>query len=585
MNADRWKQVEQLYHAAAAERPEDRDRFLNQTCAGDEDLRREVQSLLGYETDTAMILDRPALELAARAIAVDRRARMIGRTLGHYRIESWLGAGGMGEVYRAIDTRGDRAVAVKVLSEHLSTHPEALSRFETEAKAAAALSHSNILAIHDFGEEEGVAYAVTELLTGETMRARLSQSPLDLRQALDIAIAIAAGLAAAHDKGITHRDLKPENIFLTENGGVKILDFGLAQIGPLYPGDETEGPSSVSPTSESGRLIGTVAYMSPEQAEGVKVDPRSDVFSFGSMLYEMVVGERAFQGKTKAETLAAIRHEEAPAGGKLSGTGLQAVVARCLRKDPAGRFPSASDLLQELKRLRQLPARPALRKILWVGAMAVVLALASWALLLQKWPGGVSSSGRRLASLAVLPLQDVSKDPAEEYFADGMTDVLIADLAQISSLRVISRTSVLQLKGTKKTLKEIARQLNVDGIIEGTVLRSGDRVRITAQLVDVSTDRHLWARTYDRKIGDVLALQSEVARAIAGEIQARITPQESGRLSRNRAVSPAALEAYLKGRFFWGEFTEESLTKSIESYKLATSIDPAYAAAYPGLSE
>src|ERR1019366_7178749 len=382
----------------------------------------------------------------------------------------------------------------KVLSEHLSTHPDAVARFEIEAKAAAALSHPNILAIHDFGDEQGIAYAVTELLHGETLRARLTRSPLELHEAVDIANAVADGLAAAHAKGITHRDLKPENIFLTEDGRIKILDFGLAQMGPLLAGEQTGLGSTTSAIAEAGMLIGTVSYMSPEQAEGRKVDPRSDVFSFGSVLYETLVGERAFQGKTKLETLDAIRHEEPQALGKLAGTGL-------------------------------LP-------FTWIP---------------QKWRGWLPGSGRRLTSLAVLPLNNLSNDPEEAYFADGMTDVLIADLAQISSLRVISRTSVMQLKGTKKSLAEIARQLNVDGVIEGSVMRSGDNVRITAELVDTSKDRHLWARTYDRKVGDVLTLQGEVARAIAGEIQARITPQESGRLSRNRTVSPAALEAYLKG--------------------------------------
>jgi serine/threonine protein kinase len=233
MNAERWSQVEQLYHSAREQEPGRRDRFLAQACAGDQELLQEVESLLSYETETAMLLDRPALEVAVRALAVDRRNGMIGRTLGHYRIESWLGAGGMGEVYRATDTRLDRAVAVKVLSEHLSTHPDALARFEIEAKAAAALSHPNILAIHDFGDEQGIAYAVAELLHGETLRARLTRSPLDSHNAVEIAIAVAEGLAAAHAKSITHRDLKPENIFLTEDGRIKILDFGLAQMGPL----------------------------------------------------------------------------------------------------------------------------------------------------------------------------------------------------------------------------------------------------------------------------------------------------------------------------------------------------------------
>ena len=585
MNAERWNQIERVYHSARDLPSGERERFLRESCEDDEDLRREVESLLAYETETALLLDRPALEVAARAVALDRQNEMIGRTLGHYRIESWLGAGGMGEVYCATDTRLDRPVAVKVLSEHLSTHPDALERFEIEAKAAAALSHPNILAIHDFGDEQGVAYAVTELLHGETLRARLNRSPLDVREALQIAIAVADGMAAAHAKGITHRDLKPENIFLTEDGRVKILDFGLAQMGPLLSGEQVE-PRSDAPASGGGStLVGTVSYMSPEQADGKKVDPRSDIFSFGCVLYEMLVGERAFQGATKLETLDAIRHAEPRELGKLSATGLQPIVVRCLSKAPAGRFPSGRALLLELKKPRAESVPLPRRKVLWAGSAALAAGLLGFTWIPQRWREWFPGSGRRLNSLAVLPLANLSKDPEEEYFADGMTDALIADLALISSLRVISRTSAMQLKGTKKSRAEIAHELNVDGVIEGSVLRSGGQVRITAELIDPATGNRLWARTYERKLGDVLTLQGEVARVIAGEIQAQITPREKGRLSRNRAVSSDALNAYLKGRFYWGQFTEESLAKSIEFYQQATRIDPAYAAAYAGLSE
>jgi serine/threonine-protein kinase len=586
MSPERWNQIEQLYHAALQLQPDERSRLLREACGGNEELRREVESLLNYETETAMVLDRPALEVAAKALALDHRNRMIGRTLGHYRIDSWLGAGGMGEVFRATDTRLDRPVAVKVLSEHLSTHPDALARFEIEAKAAAALSHPNILAIHDFGDEQGTAYAVAELLYGETLRERLNRSPLDLERAVEIATAVAEGLAAAHAKGITHRDLKPENIFLTEDGRIKILDFGLAQMGPLLsdaPGEEES--SAASAITERGMLIGTVSYMSPEQAQGGNVDPRSDVFSFGSVLYEMLVGERPFQGKSKGEILDAIRHQQPPALAGLTGTGLRPIVERCLCKAPEKRFASAQETLLELK--KPLPERLPLvrRKALWAVAIALAAGLMTITWLHQKWGGWLPNSGHRLTSLAVLPLSNLSNDPEQEYFADGMTDILIADLAQISSLRVISRTSVMQLKGTKKSLEEIARQLHVGGLIEGSVLRSGDHVRITAELIDISTDQHLWANTYDRKIDDVLALQGMVAREIAGEIQARITPQESERLSRSRTIPPAALEAYLKGRFYWDQFTEESLTKGIESYEAATKLEPSYVAAYAGLSE
>ena len=578
MNADRWRQIEQLYDSVRERDAGDRGRFLEQVCEGDEELRREVESLLSYETESAMLLDRPAIEIAARALAADRRSRMINRTLGHYKIESWLGAGGMGEVYCATDTRLDRAVAVKVLSEHLSEHPEALARFETEAKAAAALSHPRILAIHDFGEEDGIAYAVTELLKGETLRVRMTRSPLDEEESIQIAIAVAEGLAAAHSKGITHRDLKPENIFLTDDGRIKILDFGLAQIEPVVARE----PETLSTTTDTGSVVGTVAYMSPEQADGRKVDPRSDVFSFGSLLFEMIAGERAFQGRTRLEILDAIRNQEPRGLEKLSGSRLLSVVTRCLRKSPDERFPSAAELLLELRKTPGKPPAHRRRKVVLAAALALALATAGIAISLsQKW----HSASHPLTSLAVLPLHNISSDPEQEYFADGMTEVLIADLAQISSLRVISRTSVMQFKGAKKSLPEIARELKVEGIIEGSIQRSGKQVRITAQLVDAATDRHIWGKTYEGPVGDVLTLQAQVARAIAGEIQARLTPQESGRLSRDHPVDPAALEAYLKGRSYWERFTEDSLMRSIENYEQATKIDSSYAVAYAGMSE
>jgi eukaryotic-like serine/threonine-protein kinase len=588
VNPERWTHIDRLYHSAREQKPGERDRFLRQACAGDEELRREIESLLAYDAETATLLDRPALEVVAGALDAERRNRMIDRTLGRYKIESWIGAGGMGEVYRATDTRLGRAVAVKILSQHLATHPDALARFEREARAVAALSHPNILAIHDFGDQEGIAYAVTEFLQGEALRARLDQSPLEWRKSVGIAIAVAAGLEAAHAKGITHRDLKPENIFLTEDGRVKILDFGLAQIGPVSSGEIPSQAVAKSALTEAGAVMGTVTYMSPEQAEGKRVDPRSDVFSFGSVLYEMLTGRHAFQGETRMSTLAAILREEPQPIGKLAGrvpVRLEQIIRRCLRKDPFQRYQSAHELLLELRALPAGPVSLTRRKTLRMGAVALagLMLVFAW-LLPQKWRDWLPHSAPRMASLAVLPLANLSGDTTQEYFADGMTDVLIADLAQISSLRVISRMSVMQFKGTKKPLREIARQLNVDAIINGSVLRSGDTVRITAELVDISTERHLWARTYERKVDDVLILQGEVAQAIAGEVKARMTPQEERRLARSRTVNPAALEAYLKGRYYWNQYTQEPLLKSIEYFEEAIRLEPGYATAYAGLS-
>jgi serine/threonine protein kinase len=354
MTAERWSHIERLYHSAREQEPSERDGFLKQVCAGDDELRREVESLLSFETQTATLMKRPALEVAARALALERREGMIGCTLGHYKIESWLGGGGMGEVYRATDTRLDRAVAVKVLSEHLSQHPEALARFEREAKAVAALSHPNILAIHDFGDERGIAYAVTELLHGETLRARLNRGPLNWCTAVAIAMAVAEGLAAAHGKGITHRDLKPENIFLTEDGRVKILDFGLAQIEPVLTGEDSGQVATRSAITEVGMVLGTVAYMSPEQARGEKLDARTDLFSFGAVLYEMATGRPAFAGNTTALIFDGVLHGNPTPPSRLNPdlpSGLDLIIEKAFEKNREMRYQSASEIRSDLTRL------------------------------------------------------------------------------------------------------------------------------------------------------------------------------------------------------------------------------------------
>jgi serine/threonine-protein kinase len=514
-----------------------------------------------------------------------------GARLGPYEVLGPLGAGGMGEVYRAFDTRLDREVAVKVLPGRLAENPSALSRFEREAKALAALSHPNVLTILDFGREGSVTYTVTELLQGENLRMRLLRTHMSWKEAAELCSEVAEGLAAAHSRGIVHRDLKPENIFLTGDGIPKILDFGLAR--REAPADAVEYRREQGQTqTEPGVLMGTVGYMSPEQVTGMAADARSDIFSLGCILHEMVTGSRPFAGRTGAETLAAILRDE-PADPTRSGRPVPAelagVIRHCLDKRPDHRFQTARDMAFALKAIlagTPLPT-PAVapvalgrKRIVVIGVVLAVVVLGLIIVVTRGLPGTVAA----VHSVAVLPFQNVSGDPAQDYFVDGMTEELIANLAKVEKLRVISRTSVMHYKGTNKPLPQIARELNVNSIVEGSVLRSGHRVRITVQLVRAATGQALWAESYEKHLTDILAVQADAARAIVGEIKIRLSPEEGKRLAKVRPVDPEAYDAYLKGRFFWSKFTGDDYQTSIEFFQKAIEKDPTYAPAYAGLA-
>jgi serine/threonine-protein kinase len=522
-----------------------------------------------------------------------------GTRLGPYEILAPLGAGGMGEVYRGRDTRLGREVAIKVLPESFSRDPDRLRRFEQEARAVSALNHPNILTLHDVGESGGAPYVVAELLEGETLRQRLLAGPLGSRKAIEYGVQVAHGLAAAHEKGIAHRDLKPENIFVTADGRVKILDFGLAKLAQT---EGAEAPLTSAPTSAGGTqpgvVMGSVGYMAPEQVRGRPADHRSDLFAFGAVLYEMLTGDRAFHGGSAVETLNSILKDDPPEPSRARSDvspALDRVVRRCLEKNPAERFQSARDLgfaltetsgaLSESRPAEVGPPRGRTAAIV-AGAVLLVLAVlftANVGGLRNRLSRAPSSVG--IKSLAVLPLQNLSRDPEQEYFADGMTEELITDLAQIRSLRVISRTSIMGYKGTTKPLPQIGRELGVDGILEGSVQRAGNRVKITAQLIEAKSDRHLWANSYERDLAEVLSLQSEVARSVAREVQAALTPQEQARLESRRLVDPQVYELYLKGREHAGMGVEKNLREAIALFEQALARDPRDARSWAGLAD
>jgi TolB-like protein/Flp pilus assembly protein TadD len=403
---------------------------------------------------------------------------------------------------------------------------------------------------------------------------------------------MADALEAAHAKNILHRDLKPTNIHLTKSGLVKLLDFGLAKLARPQPAEDASALATITQSMTAPHtILGTLPYMSPEQVLGRDVDQRSDLFSLGVVLYEMCTGRLPFHGTTKTELIVKIAQEEPPSIESLNpqcSAGLARIVGKCLEKDRERRYAAAQELTADLKKLQEgrmpIPRRRVLR-IAGGSAGAAAILMLGWAVLPAKWRRALPGlGGPRIRKLAVLPMANLSGDAGQDYFTDGMTDLLIAELGQIGSLRVISRTSAMQFKGVKKPLPEIAKQLGVDAVITGSVMKAGERVRITAALVDGSTDVQLWTHTYHRDLTDVLTLQGEVAGAIAGEVQAQMTPSETRRLSRSHTIVPAALDAYLQGRYYYEQYEEPALLKSIEYYQEAVRLDPGYAQPYAGLS-
>jgi eukaryotic-like serine/threonine-protein kinase len=607
LNPERWQAIEKLYHSASDLPDDQRNSFLKIVCGEDYSLLREVESLIRYSCGPQSVLDTPAIAIMAKALAAEeyqsRPLSLEGKTISHYRILEAVGRGGMGLVYKAEDLKLGRHVALKLLPGYLAADPQALRRFEQEARAASALNHPNICTVYEIDDSEGLHFIAIELLQGETLRERMNRDPLQIGEILGIASEICDALEAAHAAGIVHRDIKPANIFLTRRGTAKVLDFGVAKrVEPMLVEQSSSFSrflklQSVPNLTNPGAALGTVAYMSPEQAAGQPIDTRSDIFSLGAMLYEMTTGQLPFPAKVPADAIRAIQNETPKSIEELNPkvpSDLVRIIHKAMQKDRSLRYQHAAEMRASLRTLRgRAEAKASKRKALLAPALIVALiALAATVSLgvprirerlLSKFS---VSKPLEIKSLAVLPLQNLSGDANQEYFADGMTDALITDLAQSRSLRVISRTSAMRYKGTQKKLPEIARELNVDAVVEGVVIRSGDRVRIDARLIRADNDQHLWAKSYDRKINDILALQADVAQAIASEIEVNLTPEEHLRLAAKKpVVDPKVYEAYLKGNYFSSHFNEKDLRKAVEYYRQAIQLDPNYAPAYAGLSE
>lgn len=610
MSPDRWNKIDQLLDVALELPQERRASFLQVACADDDELRNEVESLLAaHENSGSFIETTPAKGVAAALAKHDSQLTpqtMVGRKLGHYEIIALLGAGGMGEVYRARDPRLDRNVAIKVLPQHLSKHPDALNRFEREAKAIAALSHPNILSIHDFGHEDGTTFAVMELLEGETLRARLDHSslaPLSWREAVKITASVADGLAAAHAKGIIHRDIKPENIFLTADGLVKVLDFGIARIKrAVVRNAETLISQGINET-KPGTLMGTIGYMSPEQVRGDSADAPSDIFSLGCVLVEMLTGERPFARHSAAETMAAILRDQPPALDAISQDipiEMERIVNRCLEKTPEERFQSARDLALDLRSLltnasgfyrsvnssigRSHPlAKTRHRRFVQSGlaVLAIVLVIAG----VQVWKSK-RQSDPAVNSLAVLPLVNVSQDPNTDFLSEGVTETIIGNLAPLRpKLRVLARSSVIGYKGKEVDPRKVGRELNVRTLLVGRILQQGDLLVIRVELVDTLDGTQLWSEQYERKRADVLAIQEEISQQISEKLRLNLTGEEQKLLTKRNTNNFEAYYLYLNGRYFWNQRSDQSLETAIDFYQRAISLDPNYAQAYAGMAD
>ncbi|OLE85018.1 MAG: hypothetical protein AUF76_01865 [Acidobacteria bacterium 13_1_20CM_2_65_9] len=494
---------------------------------------------------------------------------MIGQSIAHYRIVKKIGAGGMGEVFLAEDTKLERRVAIKVL---LTTTPSEaqVARFQREAKAAAALNHPNIVSIHELGQAGGTPYVVMEWLEGRTLREELDEAPLSLAIALTYARDIVQGVVAAHEKGICHRDLKPANVFITTDGRVKILDFGLAQVRNtdqlLAAGFDSAATGLVT---TPGTMIGTTSYMSPEQLRGEPADHRSDIFAVGLMFFELLTGSRPFQEATVVETMHAILKQPAPLD-RIDPTvprPLIDIVGRCLEKRPADRFESARDLAVALQTLTRPPS---------------ATSSTAWDLADRRLVSRSAAPAR--TSIAVLPFANMSGDADMEFFSDGVTEELINTIAHLKGVQVAARTSSFAFKGKSVGIAEVGKALNVTTVLEGSVRRAGQKLRITAQLINVANGYHLWSEKYDRQLDDVFAIQEDIATNIARKLEVALTTSAVGALARPAAATIEAYDLYLKGRYLV-EQRGEGLAKGLEFFKQAIAVDPQYALAYAGLSE
>ena len=604
MKPERWQQVERVYHASLERDAEGRAAFLAEACAGDEELRREVESLLAYEDQAEEFIESPALEVAAKTLAEEQGATVAaGQTINHYKITSTLGAGGMGEVYLARDLHLDRPVALKLLSAPFMADEEHVRRFHREALAASALNHPNIITVYEIGEWNGRDFITTEHVEGVTLRTRMRGRGVSLAATIDIALQIAGALSAAHAAGIVHRDIKPENVVVRPDGLVKVLDFGIAKY--AGPAGGRDAKHSWIKTA-TGVVIGTTAYMSPEQARGEGVDARTDVWSLGVILYEMIARRLPFAGKTPTDRVAAIlEREPAPLVRVRRGVPaeLERIVSRALAKDRDERYARPADMAEDLRKLRTTrgaepffrvalpaPARGLLfsrkrRKVALATLLVIVAALIAGFSYLFFRPSSTPAPQTEIRSLAVLPLKSLDRKAGDDYLGLGIADTIIAKVSQVGELTVRPTSAVSKYADQEIDSLEAARQLQADAVLDGTFLQAGDRLRVSVNLLRVRDGTSLWAESFDMRFTDIFAIQDEVSKQVAARLQHKLSPAEQARLAKRHTANPEAYSYYTKAMYHFSKrgFSrdpQEETDAAIDLLRKAIELDPNYALAH-----
>lgn len=593
MKPEFLEKLDRIFHSALELPAERRAAFLDQACANDSNLRSEVESLISSHELSGNFIDGNAADVAALLLEGDA---LEGRHVAQYQVGERLGSGGMGDVYAAID-RMERKVALKVLAPRLVQDRQHVTRFLQEARAVLALNHPNIVTVHDIGEADGIYYIASELIEGETLRVAQSRVRFDLERALDIAIQVCAALVAAHEKGVVHRDIKPENVMLRGDGYVKVLDFGIAKLTGQFSGPARAGASAVSRLETvAGLIIGTSAYMSPEQARGGEVDARADVWSCGVLLYEMVTGQIPFGGGSTADVLARILEREPAPLATLSDdvpVELQRIVTKALQKDPGQRYPAMTGMLADLKALKQdlefgrkLKRMPAGGRLSRHAVLAIAAAAAvAVAALGVRYFTGPFFGPADIESVAVLPFVNASGDPDLDYLSDGMTESLINALAQLPDLSVKARSMVFRYKGRAVDPQEVATALSVEAVVNGRLERRGDMLSLSLSLANGQNGDQIWGEQYDSAMADLVALQRGITRDIAQKLHTRLSGTAVQDVTNAYTSSGEAFRLYLRGRYHVQKVALPEVRKGIDYFEQATAADPGYALAYVGLAD